>query len=150
MKTGDRVSAGADAANEDYRMNRRELVLLLCGAMTVARPLRAQQKTMPVIGYLHYASPGPNAAIVAAFRQGLSETGYVEEQNVAVNFRWADDDAARLPALAAELVRANVEVIVTTGGPQPPRPRCGRPPQSRSSRRAQAASSSISTGRRAI
>jgi putative ABC transport system substrate-binding protein len=100
-------------------VNRRELTLLLGAAMTAARALRAQQKAMPVIGFLGGGSPGPNAAIVAAFRQGLSETGYVEEQNVAVNYRWADDDAARLPALAAELVRANVEVIVTTGGPQP-------------------------------
>jgi putative tryptophan/tyrosine transport system substrate-binding protein len=100
-------------------VNRREFMLVLGGAMIAARPLRAQQKAMPVIGFLGGGSPGPNAAIVAAFLQGLSETGYIEGQNVAIDYRWADDDAARLPALVADLVRANVEVIVTSGGPQP-------------------------------
>jgi putative ABC transport system substrate-binding protein len=100
-------------------MRRRDFVLLLGGAIAAPRALRAQQKSMPVIGFLGSGSPGTNAAIVAAFHQGLSETGYVEGQNVAIEYRWADDDAARLPALAADLVRANVEVIVTSGGPQP-------------------------------
>jgi putative tryptophan/tyrosine transport system substrate-binding protein len=100
-------------------MRRRDFVLLLGGAIAAPRALRAQQKSMPVIGFLGSGSPGTNAAIVAAFHQGLSETGYVEGQNVAIEYRWADDDAARLPALAADLVCANVEVIVTSGGPQP-------------------------------
>jgi putative ABC transport system substrate-binding protein len=66
------------------------LVLLLCGAMPAARAPGAQQKAMPVIGYLSGASPGPYAPFVAAFHQGLSETGYVERQNVAIEYRWAE------------------------------------------------------------
>ena len=65
-------------------MRRRELMLLLGGMMTAARALRAQQKVMPVIGFLSSLSPGPTAPYMAAFRQGLSETGYVEGQNVAI------------------------------------------------------------------
>ena len=68
-------------------MNRRELMLLVGGAITWARALRAQQKAMPVIGLLNSTSPGPNAPFVAAFHQGLSETGYVEGQNVAIEYR---------------------------------------------------------------
>ena len=97
-------------------MNRRELVLLLGGAMSTARSLCAQQKAMPVIGYLSSDSPGPDAANVAAFRQGLSETGYVEGQNVAIEYRWAEGRYDRLPALAADLVGRKVDVIVASGG----------------------------------
>ena len=97
-------------------MRRRELMLLLGGAMTALRALRAQQKAMPVIGWLGSGSPGPNAPFVAAFRQGLSETGYVEGQNVAIEYRWAEGRYDRLPALAADLVGRKVDVIVT-GGP---------------------------------
>jgi putative ABC transport system substrate-binding protein len=68
-------------------MKRRELMLLLGGAMTAAGALRAQQKPMPVIGYLSGGSPGPSAPIVAAFYQGLSESGYVVGQNVAIEYR---------------------------------------------------------------
>ncbi|HEX3413402.1 MAG TPA: ABC transporter substrate-binding protein [Stellaceae bacterium] len=93
-------------------MRRRELVLLLGGAMTAARALRAQQKAMPVIGYLGVTSPVPAAPFLAAFQQGLSETGYVEGQNLAVEYRGAEGHYDRLPALAAELVGRKVEVIV--------------------------------------
>jgi ABC-type uncharacterized transport system substrate-binding protein len=98
-------------------MNRRELMLLLGGAMTAARALRAQQEAMPVIGYLSAGSPGPSAPNLVAFRQGLSETGYVEGQNLAIEYRWAEGRYDRLPVLAADLVGRKVDVIATTGGP---------------------------------
>jgi ABC-type uncharacterized transport system substrate-binding protein len=97
-------------------MTRREFVLLLGGAMTAAPAVRAQQKAMPVIGYLDSGSPNPSAPDVTAFRQGLSETGYVEGQNVAIEYRWAEYQYDRLPALAAALVDRKVDVIVSIGG----------------------------------
>jgi putative ABC transport system substrate-binding protein len=98
-------------------MKRRELMLLLGGAMTAARGLRAQQKAMPMIGYLGSNSSVPGALSMAAFRQGLSETGYVEGQTVAIEYRWAQGSYDRLPALAADLVRRKVDVIATGGMP---------------------------------
>jgi putative ABC transport system substrate-binding protein len=97
-------------------MRRRELMLLVGGAMTAAGALRAQQKAMPVIGYLSFFSPGPNVPL-AAFRQGLSESGYVEGQNVTIEYRWAEGRYDRLPALAADLVARKVDLIATNGGP---------------------------------
>jgi putative ABC transport system substrate-binding protein len=76
---------------------------------------RAQQAGVPVVGYLHPGSPEPNAFLVAAFREGLSETGFVEGRNVSLEFRWAQDDNARLPELAADLVRRRVAIIATPG-----------------------------------
>jgi len=89
-------------------MRRREVLLLAGGAMAMARPLRAQQKAMPMIGFLSAGSPGP---LVAAFHRGLSETGWVEGKNVAVEYRWAEGHYDRLPALAADLVSRNVELV---------------------------------------
>jgi putative ABC transport system substrate-binding protein len=97
-------------------MNRRELMMLLAAAMGAPRAARAQQKAMPVIGYLTTGSPDPNSPYLAAFRQGLSETGYVEGQNVAMEYRWAEGHYDRLPALAADLVSRKVDVIVAPGG----------------------------------
>jgi len=97
-------------------MKRREFVLLLGGAMTAVRSLGAQQKAMPVIGLLSSASPGQIDAYLAAFRQGLAETGYVEGQNVSIEYRWADNHHDRLPGLAAQLVGREVDVIATNGG----------------------------------
>jgi putative tryptophan/tyrosine transport system substrate-binding protein len=101
-------------------MRRRELILLLSGAVTAARTLRAQQKAMPVIGFLGSTSPGGQVARqVAAFQQGLSETGYVEGQNVTIEYRWAEGRYDRLPAFAADLVGRKVDVIVAAGGSPP-------------------------------
>ena len=98
-------------------MRRRELIALAAGA-AVAMPLgaRAQQKAMPVIGYIGNVAPGPNARFLAAFRQGLSETGYVEGQNIAVEYRWAEGRYDRWSALAADLVGHKVDLIVAGGG----------------------------------
>jgi putative ABC transport system substrate-binding protein len=97
-------------------MNRRKLLLLLAGAMTAAHAVRAQQKAMPVIGYLGNTSPGTAAPFVAALRQGLSENGYIEGQNLAIEYRWAEGHYDRLPALAADLVARKVDVIVASAG----------------------------------
>src|ERR1700704_3092994 len=98
-------------------MRRREVIAILGSAM-VGWPLvvRAQQKAMPVIGYLGLGSPGPSAPIVAAFHQGLSEAGYVEGQNVAIEYRWAEGHYDRLPALNANLVTRKVDAILAGGG----------------------------------
>jgi putative ABC transport system substrate-binding protein len=99
-------------------MKRRDLIALVGGA-AVALPIavRAQQKAIPVIGYLSSGSNGLAAPFLAVFRQRLSETGYVEGQNVAIEYRWAEGNYERLPALAVDLVGRKVDLIVTTGGP---------------------------------
>src|SRR5204863_4083236 len=80
---------------------------------------RAQQSAMPVIGFVHPATPDPFPDRLRAFRQGLKDTGYVEGENVAIEYRWAENQIDRLPALAAELVRRKVAVIAAFGGATP-------------------------------
>src|SRR6516162_2847605 len=96
-------------------MHRRRLIALLGVAITAPRALRAQQKPMPVIGYLNGGSPEANPNL-AAFHQGLRETGWVEGRNVAIEYRWAEFRYDRLPALAADLVGRKVDVIAACGG----------------------------------
>jgi putative tryptophan/tyrosine transport system substrate-binding protein len=101
-------------------MRRREFVKLLGGAAATSSSLlplaaRAQQAAMPVIGLLSPVSPGPVASRLVAFRQGLNETGYIEGRNVTIEYRWAEEQYDRLPALAADLVGRHVTVVFAYG-----------------------------------
>src|SRR6516164_7625318 len=97
-------------------MKRRDFIALLGGAATWPLAARAQQSAMPIVGFLHPASPEPFGHIVDGFRRGLSDTGFVEGQNAAIEYRWARGEYERLPALAAELVQLRARVIVAGGG----------------------------------
>jgi putative ABC transport system substrate-binding protein len=97
-------------------IRRRQFIVSLGGAMAWPLAARAQQPAMPVIGYLSARSPQDTTHLVEAFRRGLSEAGFIEGQNVMIEYRWALGQADRLPGLAADLVRKPVTLFVTTGG----------------------------------
>jgi putative ABC transport system substrate-binding protein len=97
-------------------MHRRRFIALLGAAITAARTLRAQQRAMPLIGFLGSGAANAFAPFLAAFRQGLQEGGYVEGQNLAIEYRWAEGNFDRLPALAADLVSHKVDLILASGG----------------------------------
>jgi putative tryptophan/tyrosine transport system substrate-binding protein len=98
-------------------MRRREFIALVGSAAAWPLAALAQQPGMPVIGFLHSASPEPYVPQVNGFRQSLKEAGYVEGQNVAIEYRWAENQIARLPTLATELANRRVSVIVAGGSP---------------------------------
>src|SRR6266568_5357036 len=96
-------------------MKRREFILALGGAAAWPLSARAQQQAMPVIGFVYPGVPELSTGIVAAFRKGLNETGFVEGRNVTIEFRFGYNDNARLPELVADLVQRRVAVIATPG-----------------------------------
>jgi ABC-type uncharacterized transport system substrate-binding protein len=100
-------------------MRRREFLGVLGGAAVWPFAARAQQQAMPIIGFLDGRAPEALTERLRGFRQGLKEVGYVDGENVTIVYRWAENEVDRLPALAADLVRRRVDVIVSSGGPAP-------------------------------
>ena len=96
-------------------MRRRAFIAFLCAALAPALG-RAEDAAMPIIGFLNSATPAAYAARVAPFRRGLREVGYVEGQNVAIEYRWAEGQYDRLPELASDLIAHGAAVVVATGG----------------------------------
>ena len=116
-------------------IGRRRFMTMLGGAAAWPLAARAQDSSVPMIGWLSSDSADAQAVRVAAFRRGLGEMGYAEGQNVAFEFRWADEQRNRLPQLAAELVAARAAIIIASDGPATARPASPRPKRSRSSTR---------------
>jgi putative ABC transport system substrate-binding protein len=98
-------------------MRRREFIKFFGGMAAWPLTAHAQQPAIPVIGFLSSRSPGESASVVAAFRQGLRETGFIEGQNLGIAFRWAEGRYDKLPALASELVNLPVALLFAAGGP---------------------------------
>ncbi|MEH2597446.1 putative ABC transport system substrate-binding protein [Bradyrhizobium sp. AZCC 1577] len=112
------TSAKFNAMTSGRCVRRRDLLALMAGAAAWTTPLHAQKATMPVIGYLCAESPELFASRLKAFHEGLREAGFVEGRNVAIDYQWAQGQYTRLPALAANLVARNVDIVVAPGGAQ--------------------------------